>query len=73
MYAEKMIVTTDNFGNLQAMPKLPANQKFEAIFLVLENKKIMPKRCPHPDIAGRVKIMGDIINTAPQAEWNLPV
>jgi len=50
------------------MPKLPANQKFEAIFLVLESKKVMPKRCPHPDIAGRVKIMGDIINTATQAE-----
>ena len=63
MYAEKLIVTTDKFGNLQAMPKLPPNQQFEAIFLVLENKKVVSKRCPHPDIAGQIKITGDIVNS----------
>lgn len=34
MYAQKLIVTTDNFGTLKAMPKLPANKQIEAIFLV---------------------------------------
>jgi hypothetical protein len=73
MYAEKYIIATDNLGNLQAMPKLPANQEFEVIFLRLENKKKLSKRRPHPDIAGQIKIMGDIINTAAQAEWDLPI
>jgi hypothetical protein len=69
MYAEKLIVTTDNFGNLQAMPKLPANKQFEAVFLIIENDNPPPhKRQPHPDIAGRVKLIGDIINTTAQVE-----
>ncbi len=73
MYAQKLIVTTDNFGNLKAMPKLPANKQIEAIFLVLEDDEIShSKRQPHPDIVGRVQIVGDIIDTVAQAEWNLP-
>ncbi len=73
MYAEKLIVKTDNFGNLQTMPKLPANKRFEAIFLILENDELPPpKRRPHPDIAGRIKITGDIINTVTQSDWDLP-
>jgi hypothetical protein len=74
MYAEKLIVTTDNFGNLQAMPKLPANKQFEAIFLIIDNENSpLQKRQPHPDIVGKLKINGDIINTVEQNEWDLPV
>lgn len=73
MYAQKLIVTTDNFGNLKVMPKLPANKQIEAIFLVLEDDEIShSKRQPHPDIVGRVQIVGDIIDTVTQAEWNVP-
>ena len=39
----------------------------------IQGREVISKRRPHSDIAGRVKIMGDIINTAPQAEWDLPV
>lgn len=38
----------------------------------IPNKEAVSKRHPHPDIAGRVKIIGDIINTATQAEWDFP-
>ena len=73
MYAEKLILKTDNFGNVQSMPKLPANKRFEAIFLVLEHEELPQlKRCPHPDIVGRVEITGDIINCVAKSDWDLP-
>lgn len=60
MYAERMIVETDRAGNVKQMPKLPANCRLEAIFLVMDEQ---PKtiRQPHPDIAGKVRILGDIV------------
>lgn len=27
---------------------------------------------PHPDIAGRVQIHGDLLDSAPEQDWNLP-
>ncbi|NOQ34823.1 MAG: hypothetical protein GQ569_02900 [Methylococcaceae bacterium] len=75
MYAEKLIVKTDRFGKLQSLPKLPANQQFEAIFLAIENTSPLnenKKRSPHPDIAGQLEITGDIINSVAESEWNLP-
>ncbi len=35
MYAERVIVETDQFGVLKSLPKLPANKQLEAIFLVV--------------------------------------
>ena len=66
MYAQRLILETDQFGNFKKPPMLPANKQFEAIFLVLENvTKHNIKRTPHPDIVGKVKIMGDIFDSAP--------
>jgi hypothetical protein len=70
MYAERLILETDISGNLKKRPKLPANKQFEAIFLMLEDVSKRVKRTPHPDIAGKVKIMGDIFNSAPSSDWN---
>lgn len=70
MYAERLIVETDQSGNLKTLPKLPANTQFEAIFLVLKDLAVRPKRTPHPDIVGKVKIMGDIFDTVPEADWS---
>ncbi len=73
MYAERLILETDVSGKLKQMPILPANKQFEAIFLVLdEAMQTSKRRQPHPDIAGKAKIMGNIIDTASTAEWNLP-
>jgi hypothetical protein len=30
------------------------------------------KRTPHPDIVGKIKILGDVIHTVPETDWNLP-
>jgi len=30
------------------------------------------RRFPHRDIAGKMRIMGNIIDTASEKDWNLP-
>jgi hypothetical protein len=73
MYAERLMLETDMSGKLKQIPLLPANKKMEAIFLVIaETDQAKPRRQPHPDIAGKAKIMGNIIDTVPLADWNLP-
>ncbi len=70
MYAERFILETDRSGNLKYLPKLPANKQFEIICLVLEDVTKHIKRTPHPDIAGKLKIMSDIFNSVPSSDWN---
>jgi len=73
MYAERLILETDVSGRLKQVPLLPANKKLEAIFLVIpEEEQTNLRRQPHPDIAEKTKIMGNILDTVPEAEWNLP-
>jgi hypothetical protein len=73
MYAERLMLETDMSGKLKQIPLLPANKKMEAIFLVIaETDQAKPRRQPHPDIAGKAKIMGNIIDTVPLADWDLP-
>lgn len=73
MYAERLILETDVAGMLKQVPLLPANKQLEAIFLVIsEIEPINLRRQPHHDIAGKTKIMGNIIDAAPESEWNLP-
>lgn len=73
MYAERLMLETDTAGRIKHIPILPANKQFEAIFLVL-SETALPKlrRQPHPDIAGKGKVIGNIIDTAPESDWNLP-
>lgn len=73
MQAEKIMLETDSGGRLIGLPKLPGNRRIEAIFLILDGKTdASVKRKPHPDLAGRVKIQGDILSSAPAADWELP-
>jgi len=73
MYAERLILETDVSGKLKQVPVLPANKQLEAIFLVIDElSQAKPRRQPHQDIAGKARIIGDIIDAAPVAEWNLP-
>ncbi|MDM8561441.1 hypothetical protein [Candidatus Parabeggiatoa sp. HSG14] len=71
MYAERLILETDQAGHLKKWPKLPANKQFEVIFLVLKDVSKYKKRTPHPDIAGKIKITGDIFDSIPSSDWNL--
>lgn len=70
IYAERMIVETDIAGNIKQLPKLPANSRIEAIFLVMDEQP-QPLRQPHPDIASKTRILGDIFSSVPETDWNL--
>lgn len=73
MYAERLILETDVSGKLKQIPVLPANKQLEAIFLVIaESNQEKPRRQPNPDIAGKAKVMGNIIDATPLADWDLP-
>ena len=74
MNKERLILDTDNNGNLKGLPQFPPNKKIEAIFLIIDrpDQKIRARRFPHKDIAGKVQIMGNIFDTVCENEWNLP-
>jgi hypothetical protein len=74
MNTERLLLDTDNKGNLKGLPKFPPNKHVEVIYLIvdeLEQKKYA-RRFPHRDIAGKMRIMGNIFDTASEKEWNLP-
>ena len=73
MRAEKIVLETDSNGRLVGIPQLPVNRRIEAIFLILDEKRLFNniKRQPHPELAGRVKITGDILDSAPTSDWDL--
>jgi len=72
MYAQRLIVETDHSGSPKHFPKLPPNKQLEMIFLVLDDTQGDRLRAPHRDIAGKVRIIGDIMNTVPDTDWDLP-
>ena len=52
------------------LPKLPPNKKLEAIFLIVDDVPLQPvRRTPHADIAGKIKIKGDLLDTVPAEAW----
>lgn len=72
MYAERIILETDALGHLKQQPLLPPNRAVEAIFLVLEDSGEQIVRRPHPDIAGKTRILGDLLGSIPETDWDLP-
>jgi len=73
MYAERLMLETDVFGNLMSMPTLPPNKRLEAIFLVISEQEASSniRRKPHAEIAGKSKIIGDIFDSVPTGSWDL--
>jgi hypothetical protein len=74
MYAERLILETDQSGTLKHVPKLPPNKQLEIIFLVLDDAQggQLLRRRPHPDIAGKTRMLGDIISSVAETDWDLP-
>ena len=71
MHAERVILETDEFGNVTGLPKLPPHSRVEAIFLVLADEAAVP-RSPHPSLAGKTHIVGDIVAPAIDgADWDM--
>ncbi len=70
MYAERLILETDQSGHIKNYQKFPQYQKFEVIFLGMDEENKIVKREPHPDIAGKVEIIGNVFDSAPVSDWN---
>lgn len=73
MHAERMIVETDERGNLKRTPRLQPNRRFEAIFLDLEQEQEARNvRTPVRELAGSVTFTGDVMDSVPEEGWDLP-
>lgn len=71
MQAERVLLKTDEKGNLMGVPKLPPNARLEAIFLLLEKEEASKtKRIPPESLKGSVRITGDLLEPAiSEEEW----
>lgn len=62
MHATRLIVETNEHGQIVNLPPLSPGVRLEAIFLVLDEAPSLPNRQPPPDIAGKGRILGDIVS-----------
>jgi hypothetical protein len=53
------------------LPESFVNHKVEIIALTVD-EEVPQHRRPHPDIAGKVQILGGILTSVPESDWNLP-
>lgn len=53
------------------LPESFINHKVEVLVLTVDDETLARRR-PHPDIAGKVNIKGDIFGSAPESDWDLP-
>jgi len=73
MHAQRLILTTDEQGRLPQLPALPPNTTVEIIVLMDESADSSAKRLNQPpaSIAGKGKILGDIMRPTTSAEdWD---
>jgi len=47
-------------------------RRWKPFLVIADSEKNNEPRHPHHDIAGKIKITGNIIDTAPETNWNLP-
>jgi hypothetical protein len=71
MQAIRVIVETNEKGQIVELPTLSPSTRLEAIFLVLEEQPAPTHRQPPADIAGQGQILGDVVAPACYpADWN---
>jgi len=73
MHAERLFLETNEKGQLQGLPDLRPHQKIEVI-LLLPDETVTPaiRRQPSPFLAGKMKILSDIIEPPLSLEeWDL--
>lgn len=67
MYAERLVLETNEHGFFKTPPVFPPNSKMEVIVLVLE-KTNKAKRKPAKEIAGKAKTSVDLLQPIIPAE-----
>jgi len=75
MQAEKLILETDEHGELIDVPRLPPRTRFEAILLVLDRASQPRTRQPPPELRGSVTWMGDpfFASVVQEDEWEASI
>ena len=68
MHTEKVILETNQKGQIIRLPTLPPNAQVEAVFLVLDHNEKEIRQGPSKKIAGKGKIIGDIMSPVVEAE-----
>lgn len=70
MQVHRVLLETDEKGQLGVVPPLPPHAKVEAIFLVLDPEKAAGVRTPPPELA-KLQITGDVVSPAIDLQdWN---
>lgn len=67
MNAEKLLLTTDAQGRITGLPQFEPHQEVELIVLFPEKTAVTSKsvyRAPPVELAGKIKILADIIAPA---------
>ena len=71
MQVERLFEQVKDRRVLIELPDSFNNHRVENIILTTDDAPLARRR-PHPDIAGRLKIHGDILSTVPETDWDLP-
>ncbi|EIC22699.1 hypothetical protein [Thiorhodovibrio frisius] len=73
MQAQRVLGRVDHGTLLIQLPESFNHRRVEVIVLALDEENAVPEtRQPHPDLAGSVRIHGDIFASAPEQDWDLP-
>lgn len=74
MQAQKITTCTDKFGRLLNLPTFKPMQDVEIIVLfpVQKNTSPLQKRCPPEKLKAMLVEKGDILSSAPHADWGIP-
>lgn len=71
MQVERLFEQVKDRRVLIELPDGFNNRRVEIIILTVDEPSPVRRR-PHPDIAGQVKIHGDILGSVPETDWDLP-
>ncbi|MCC7220397.1 MAG: hypothetical protein IT490_06675 [Candidatus Contendobacter sp.] len=70
MQVERLFEQVKDWRVLIELPDTFNDRRVEIIILTLD-ESVPTHRRPHPAIAGRVKIHGDIFSSVPETDWDL--
>jgi len=71
MQVERLFEQVKDRQVLIELPDSFNNHQVEIIILTMDDAPPVHRR-PHPDIAGKIKIHGDILSSVPESDWDLP-
>ncbi len=71
MQVERLFEQVKDRQVLIELPDDFNNRRVEIIVLTVD-EPLPVRRRPHPDIAGYIKINGDVLGSVPEADWDLP-